>query len=400
MKYVIIISDGAADFPVHSLGHKTPLEVANIPGMDFIAKNGKTGLMQTSFPELPVGSIVANMGVLGFNPLDLYPNGRASFEALAKGIKLGSKDVAFRCNLISLEGDRIKDFTAGMISEEDALNIVNNFKIKYKNMELYFGQSYRNTLVLRNVNFFAHELQAFEPHEHIGMNIKEIFIRAKEPNAEDGVDMLNSFLMDSIEQIKELNKKFNTKADMFWLWSPSSTPKLPSFKKKFGLNGAVVSGMDFLQGIGIDAGMTAEHIPGTNGYITTNFKGKLEYAKKYLKNHDFVFIHLNAPDEEAHQRTPETKVKAIEKVDEEIIVPILDYLALNYPNDFRIAVLPDHYTLLKDGTHNNIHVPYAVYGKGIEKDKVDRFTEDEIEENHEEVLVGCKFLEEEFFLNK
>lgn len=395
MKYVVIISDGAADFPVRSLGNRTPLEAANVPGMDFVAKNGKTGIMQTSFPGLPIGSIVANMAILGYDPVKLYPNGRASFEALAKGVKLGDKDVAFRCNLVSLKGDKIKDFTSGMIDDKDALNIVNNFKLKDKSMELYFGQSYRNVLVVRNADFFAHEIQTFEPHSNIGKNIEDILIRS--PSAKKGADRLNAFLMDSIEQIKGLNKKFDTKGDMFWLWSPSSTPKLPSFKGKFGLEGSVVAGIDFLIGLGISAGMNTEDIPDTDGYITTDFKGKLDYTKKYLENHDLVYIHLNAPDEESHQKKPKTKVKAIEKIDKEIIMPVLDHLTKNYSNDFRIAVLPDHYTLLKNGQHDAADVPYAVYGKGIEKDKVNRFTEKEIGKNNKRVLLGYKFLGEEFF---
>ena len=237
MKYVIIIGDGMADIPLKELGWKTPLEYAKISNMNFLAKNGKTGLIQTIYQSLPIGSIVANLGILGYNPARFYPNGRASFEAYAQGIFIGKNDIALRCNLISLKDNSISDFTSGMIKTEDARNIITNIKINYKNVEIYSGQSYRHLLVIRNANFEARDIITSEPHSNIGTGISSIMVRGKTKEAEEGAKLLNSILLDSIAQIKELNKKFRTKADMLWVWSPSSSPILPAFKERYGITG-------------------------------------------------------------------------------------------------------------------------------------------------------------------
>lgn len=393
MKYVIIIPDGAADLPLTELGNRTPLEVANIPNINFLTKNGKTGVLQTSYHNLPIGSIVANMAILGYDPYKYYPNGRASFEALAKGVTLGKNDIAFRCNLISVEDGKIKTFTANNISDYDASNIINNYKLKYSNFELYLGMSYRHTLVIRNAKFYAHDIKAFEPHMNIDTPINEILIQSKEEQLDSEIQMLNTFILESKEQISELNKIHNTPAHMLWLWSPSSAPNLPNFKEKFGITGAVVSGMDFLKGMAQNIRMFAEHIPNTTGYIDTNFKGKFEAAKRYIRNYDLVYVHINSPDEEAHKKNPYTKIKSLELIDKKIVGPIYEFLKENY-SEFRIAIMPDHYTLTKDGTHNSTRVPFCIYGTDIIPDNIEHFNEKEIENNNSIVEIGHNFLKE------
>lgn len=395
MKYVILIGDGMADLPLQELGGKTPLEAAETKNLDYITKHGKTGLMQTMFPGLPIGSIVANMGILGYNPKLYYPNGRASFEAIAQDIFLGDNDIVFRCNLISTGDGKIKDFTAGLIRDEDALEIVDNLNFEEKDIEVYAGQSYRNILVLRNSKFKASDIMAFEPHMNIGRNFKELMLEGKIKDAKEGAKLLNKLVLQSIERIKEINKKVKSKADMIWLWSPSSAPKLPKFKDMFGIKGAIVAGLDFMRGIGISGGLETKEIKGATGYLDTNLKEKLKYAKNFLRSNDLVYVHVNAPDEEAHQHNIKNKILAIERIDKEVIGPLIEFLESEFKDNYRIAVLPDHYTLISNGKHTDNYVPYVVYGKGVPKDKVVEFNEKSIKGN---VIKSYEFMK--LFLKK
>jgi len=377
-KFVIIILDGAADLKIKELGDKTPFEYAKIPTINFLAREGRTGLLQTSFKGMPVGSIVANLSILGYNPLRYYPNGRASFEALAQGIYLDDHDVAFRCNLISLKDGKLSDFTADWISDANALQIIDALS-PGNGIELYCGQSYRNILVRRNANFKASDIISFEPHMNLGKPLQDMLLKGTTPESKPATEQLNKFMLESQKQIARINLKLKTKADMTWLWSPSSPPQLPSFFIKTGLHGAVVAGLDFMRGIATSANMQTKEIRGATGMLETNLKEKLKYAINFLRNNDLVYVHVNAPDEESHRKSIKTKIQAIENIENEIVKPLLDYLNKTYPDNFRLAILPDHYTLLKDGTHFDRAVPFLMYGSGIKKDEILSFSETEIE---------------------
>ena len=392
-KYVVVLIDGAADNEIPELDNKTVFEASTIPNIDWLASNGRTGLMQTIYKDLPIGSIVANMGILGFVPNRYYPSGRSSFEAIAQDIFVGDSDITFRCNLISLDGDnKIKDFTSNHICDEDALNIINNILTDH-NIELYSGQSYRNTCVVRDVDCMAKDIISHEPHTNIGSRAKDFLLKAKTEKSKDVVNKLNSIMIDSIEQIKEINRKYNTSADMLWFWSPSDAPNLPSFEMKYGKRGAIVCGLDFMRGIGLSTGMTSKEIHGATGYLDTNLNEKLKYAKNYLRFNDFVFIHINAADEEAHMKNIKNKVKAVERVENEIVAPLLKYLNKSYKNNYRIAILPDHYTKLSDGQHTDDPVPYLLYGKGVEKDLVDTYNEKTVGNNNKKTIKSYDFME-------
>lgn len=377
-KFVVLIADGAADESIPELGDKTPFEVAKTPHLDFITSNGSTFLVNTAYPGLPVGSIVANMGIMGYNPARYYPVGRASYEALAQSIHLSENDIAFRCNLISVDNGIIKDFTAEMIPSSDALNIINNLKIEDKDIEIYSGQSYRNILILRNACFSARDVIAYEPHNNIGTPIEDIMLTSNKESVKKELQRLNKILFNSMEQIRLLNKNFHTKADMLWLWSPSISPRKPSFFSKFNLNGAIVAGIDFMRGIGVSARMETKEIHGATGYLDTNLKEKLKYAKNFLRNNDYVFIHYNATDEESHAHNVGNKVEAIERFDRELLGPLLEHLKENYANNFRMAYLPDHYTFLSNGMHGEEPVPCVIYGKDIDADEVRKYSEKDI----------------------
>jgi len=393
VKYVIIILDGAADLPIPSLDNKTPLEAARIPNIDNLAKNGRTGLIRTMYPGLPIGSIVANLGILGYNPARYYPNGRASFEALAQDVFLGEEDIAFRCNLVSLRDNILKDFTAGNITDEQAGKIIENLELNDKDILLKPGQSYRNLMIVRGVKCNAHEITASEPHMNIGRPIAELLLKGSSTESLKVAEKLNKIMLGSIEKIKELNKKFGSPADMIFLWSPSSEPRIPSFHKKFGIDGAIISGLDFMRGIGIAARMESRKVLGATGYSDTNLEEKLRYAQDSLRYNDLVYLHINAPDEESHQKNASGKVDIIEKIDREIIGPIKDYLDNNYSNQYRLAILPDHYTLLKDGKHTDNLVPYLIFGKGIDKDYVSNFTEKSVAEKSRTIIKSYEFME-------
>lgn len=395
-KYVIVIIDGAADVPIEALGNKTPLEAAHLPTIDELTRKGMTGLMRTIYPGLPIGSIVANMGVLGYNPTRYYPHGRSSFEALAQNIFLEDNDITMRCNLIKLQDRKIKDFTSNNITDQQARLIIDNLAVPHDHYKLYPGQSYRNLLIVKHVSGHAKDIISSEPHHNIGKSIDELLLAGKTPEAEKLARELNEFMLDSIDQIKKLNQTLHTPADMLFIWSASSVPWLPAFQRKYGITGSVICGLDFLRGIAYAAGLDAKKIPGATGYSDTNLQAKLEYAKNSLRYHDLVYIHINAPDEEAHVLNPQGKAQILEKIDRELIKPLFDFLESNYPGDYRIALLPDHYTLSTDGTHTDALVPYLVYGKGIKRGDVREFTEKSIGEKSVSIMKSYEFMD--FFL--
>ena len=396
-KYVIVIIDGSADLPVPELGNKTPLEYASIPNIDSITYKGQAGLIRTMYPGLPLGSIVANLGILGYNPLRYYPNGRASFEALAQDIYLEEDEIAFRCNLVSVRDSILTDFTSGNISDDLVRKIVENIKYDENYFKLYPGQSYRNLLIARKVRCNPADLQCFEPHMHVGGKIDELLIKGEGKHGVEIAKRLNDFMMNSIMQIRELNDGFNTSADMFFLWSPSSEPRLPSFHRKYGIDGAIISALDFMRGIGIAARMEARKVSGATGYSDTDMKSKLKYAIDSLKHNDFVFVHINAPDEESHNKDVKAKVQIMEYIDSDFIGPLKDHLDQQYRDKYRLAILPDHYTFVGDGKHGDQNVPYVIYGTGIKPDGVQFFSEKEVEKKGS-LIVSYEFMD--FFLDR
>jgi 2,3-bisphosphoglycerate-independent phosphoglycerate mutase len=362
MKHVIIVGDGMADEAIPMLLNRTPLQVARTPHMDRIARAGRVELLQTSYPGLPVGSIVANMAILGYDPRRYYPAGRASFEALAHQIELDDNDLAFRCNLIHVDSEgRISDFTAGQIPSETAKHMIAGI-IRPQDMELYPGISYRNLLVWRGMGCDPEEIKVHPPHENIGRHYREILPRGRSERAEACMSVLRNFLESSKHELATRQKP----ATMLWPWSASRRPSLPSFTDRWGLKAGLVCGMDFLNGIAISAGIEAHPVPGATAYIDTNYAAKRQRAINYIERFDFVLVHINAPDEESHQGNLLGKIRSIELIDQQIVGPILDHLQQYHGDAYRIAVLPDHYTRLRDRQHGREPVPVAVSGSDID----------------------------------
>lgn len=382
MKYIIIVGDGMCDYPVEALGDRTPLEAAKTPHLDGLAKRGEAGMMVTMFPGLPVGSVVGIMGILGYDPPRFYPHGRASLEAIGQGIRVGPSDIAFRCNLITVIDEVIRDFTAGQIPDDVAKALVRALDLSDFpfHAELHPGQSYRNLLVARNAVCDAGDLEAFEPHENIGKRIGGLLLRGHSRPAMELAAQLNDFMLDSLGQIRRIARRqgLETNASMVWLWSPARNALWPPFEELCGLTGAIVGGLDFLIGIGMAADLEVTKVPGATGYLDSKLENKFGVAKEFIEARDLVLIHVNAPDEEGHMRNPDTKIEAIERIDEAIVGPLIEFLASRYPDDYRIAVTPDHYTLVSTGRHTEEAVPFIMAGAGIAADSVGRFSETEI----------------------
>lgn len=373
----MVIIDGLGDEPITELNGITPLAAAFAPNLHYIASRGKVGRIETTFPGFPIESMVCIMGLLGYEPEKYYPTGRASFEALAKGIPLNANDLIFRCNTITVDKNKqtLADFTGGLISDSDARKLISRITLPFDHWELYPGQSYRNILILRRANVRARKIKCFEPHMNIGGRISDLLVQAVDATAHVVVEAINRFLIDTQQQIEAMQLGERCAANMLWVWSPSEKPIWPSFKERTGLSAAVVGGLDFLHGIAMAAKIHFDVIPGATGYIDTDYSAKAAYAIKYLTDFEFVLVHVNAADEEAHQHNFAGKIKAIEQTDRLVVGPLLRELHEKYANDFRIVVCGDHTTRCSDGKHTNDFVPYAIYGNGVDASGLPQFSE-------------------------
>ena len=362
MKYIVLIGDGMADWPLRELDGQTPLQVAKTPNMDFLAKYGATGLARTVPKGMNPGSDIANMSIIGFDPKKYY-SGRGPLEAASLGVNLKSGEVAFRCNLVTIKNDCMHDFTAGHISTSEAKKIIKtiNKKIGSSDIIFYPGLSYRHLMVSKCGGASA---RCTPPHDITGKNIKKYLPKGKES------DFLRDLMFKSSEL---LNGK---KENMIWLWGQGKTPKMPLFEQQFGKRGAIITAVDLLKGMAIILGMSVVKVPGVTGFVDTNYKGKADYAIRALKNHDIVFVHVEAPDEAGHMGDTKLKIKAIEDFDKKIVGAVLK--SARARKDLRILVMPDHPTPIKTKTHTAEPVPFVVWGPGIISDSVNSYNEKEI----------------------
>jgi 2,3-bisphosphoglycerate-independent phosphoglycerate mutase len=363
MKRVMVIIDGLGDEPIAELDGRTPIEAALAPNIHFIASRGEIGCIATTFEGFPIESMVCIMGLLGYPPQQFYPSGRAAFEAMAKGIPLHPDDLVLRCNTVTVDRkeQRLTDFTGGQISDSAARKLVSNIQLPAPTWELYPGQSYRNILIVRKAGMKPKMLKCREPHMNIGGLVEDLLPQGDEGSALDLAAQLRVFLLDSQRQIAASEQEDGCAANMLWVWSPSSKVSWPTFAQRTGWKGAVVGGLDFLHGIAMAANIHWDVVPGATGYIDTDYTAKARYAIGYLNKHDFVLVHVNAADEEAHLRNWRGKIEAIEKTDRMIVGPLLHELNEKYRGDYKIVVCGDHTTRCSDGKHTDDLVPYAVF---------------------------------------
>lgn len=383
MKYVILLGDGMADVPLPELGGKTPLEHANIPNMDYIAKHGKCGLARTVPPGMPAGSDIANMSILGYAP-ERYYTGRGPLEAASMGVTLAESEVAFRCNLITVKDGVIADYSAGHITSEEASVLIASIDktLSSDRIRFHAGISYRHLMVTGGIGATA---VCIPPHDVIGEAME-----SQMPEGED-CEVLSDLIIRSAEVLEghrvndERIRAGKNPATHIWLWGQGRAPEIPLFEEKFGITGSMISAVDLLKGLAIYAGMGVIEVPGATGYLDTNYAGKAEYAVRALEDHDFVYVHVEAPDEAGHAGDINAKITAIENFDELVVGRVLDNCS-----DCVIMVLPDHPTPIPIRTHTADPVPFAIYGHGA--DSVSAFDERSVVEGSYGLKVGAELI--------
>jgi 2,3-bisphosphoglycerate-independent phosphoglycerate mutase len=366
-KYVILCPDGMADVPLKELGGKTPLEYAKTPNMDSVASRGASGLIKTISDGCLPGSDIGSMSILGYDPLDYY-TGRSPLEAASMGVELQNGEAAFRLNLVNIlekDGKRfMRDYSGGHITTEEAKNIIETFQeeLGSDKFKFYSGVSYRHLLVAKDVDIAG--LQTVAPHDIPDLQIDEYLPHG----AVSSPEIME--IMHKAEKILEnhtVNKKRlaagKLPANSIWLWGQGYKPSMPTIKERYGLDGSVISAVDLVKGIGKYAGLKVISVPGATGYLDTNYRGKVEYGMKALSDGDFVYIHVEAPDEASHEGIIEKKLKAIEDFDNFIVGGTLE--SLEKLGEYTIMILPDHYNQVKLKKHTPEPVPFCSFSTGI-----------------------------------
>ena len=364
MKVIILLGDGMSDVVYSELGNKSPLQAAMTPNMDFMARNGQVGLAGTVPQGLPPGSDVANLSIFGYDPRTCY-TGRSPLEAVSMGVVLGPDDVAFRMNLVTLKphGSSLymEDFSAGHISTEEGRSLVATLQKEIGSSEFEFhpGVGYRHLMVWRGGK---DGMTATPPHDITGKSVLAYL-----PSG-DGAATLNNIMNHAQMVLHDhpLNNKRKEEgklpANSIWLWGHGKTPQIAPYREKFGLSGAVISAVDLIKGIGSCAGLDVINVEGATGYIDTNYLGKARAALAALEEHDFVYVHVEAPDEASHSGRMDHKIKAIEDFDRQVVGTVLE--GIGKFGDFAILCTPDHPTPVRLMTHTSEPVPFIIYRGG------------------------------------
>lgn len=394
MKYAIVIPDGAADVPIDELGSRTPLEAANIPNMDWIAANGKCGTVRNVPPDMPCGSDVAILSVLGYDPAKYY-TGRAPLEAAARGLDVKPNEWVFRCNLVTIVEGVMEDHSSGNISTEEGSALIAELNRILANDQLHFysGISYRHLMT------FAGEsaVTTTPPHDILGQAVASHLPKGH------GSDLFRT-LIDRSEAVLAEAEINHIRRDLgenpathIWLWGQGRMPQLPSFAERFGIaSAASISAVDLVRGMSKLIGWDHIEVAGATGFVDTNYAGKGSAAVEALVDHDLVFVHVEAPDEAGHQASAADKVHAIEQIDRHVVGPLLGYLRDNQPDNWRILVLPDHPTPCSLRTHTGEPVPFAMAGKSVKSVVQRHFSESATAESDLHITHGCELME--FFL--
>lgn len=385
-----------SDEPLENYGGKTPLQMAKKPHIDWLAKHGESGLFTTVPASMHPGSEIANMAVLGYDVENVF-EGRGVLEAASIGVELQPGDLALRCNLLTIEGEKIKNHSGGHISTAEAAELIHflNEKLGNENIGFYPGVSYRHLLVIKNGN---KNIKCTPPHDVTGTPFIDVLIQPQTSEANETTGLLNHLIFESQKLLKDhpvnLNRKAIGKdpANSIWPWSPGYKPKMPTLKEMFGIEkSAMISAVDLLHGIGVYAGMEIIHVEGATGLYDTNYEGKAEAAIKALKTKDFVYLHIEASDEAGHEGDVELKTKTIEYLDHRIVKYIIEETA-KMDEPVAIAILPDHPTPCALKTHTHDPVPFTIYYPGIEPDGVEVYDEFSVKNGKLGLLKGDEFI--------
>ena len=377
MKYVVVLGDGMADWPIESLNGGTPLSCAETPCMDELAKLSEIGTVATIPEGMAPGSDTANLSVMGYDPRKYY-TGRSPLEALSIGVDMKDSDVVYRCNIVTLteedapyEEQRILDHSSGEISTEDADVLMDTIRenLTTGEFQFYTGTSYRHIMVWKN----GAVLDMEQPHDHLGQKIGPFL--PKETVFKDMMARSYELLNDHPLNVERAEKGLN-KANSAWFWGAGTRPSLQNFTEKTGKKGAMISAVDLLKGIAVGAGMQVVDVPGATGGLHTNYEGKAQAAIKAVLEDgcDFVYVHVEAPDEMGHQGSIENKIQAIEFLDSRIIAPVKQALDAS-GEPYRMLITPDHPTPIRLRTHTGNPVPYILYDSTTQRKAVARYTE-------------------------
>ena len=396
MKYIIILGDGMADEPIESLGNKTPLQVAETPYMDFLARKGNTGLLDTIPPGMSPGSEVANLAVMGYDVPHVL-EGRGALEAASMGIEIFPGEMAMRCNLITVENGKIKNHSAGHISSQEAEILIDFLNKELGNDKIAFfpGVSYRHLLKITNGD---KHIDCTPPHDVPGTPAAEVMVQALIPQAEETAELVNKLIIRSQELLENhpvnLKRKAEGKdpANSIWPWSPGYKPRMKKLSELYPIrNGAVISAVDLINGIGVYAGLDVISVEGATGLHDTNYEGKAQAAIEALKTHDFVYLHIEASDEAGHEGDVDLKIRTIEYLDRRIVRPIVEETE-KWDEKVVIAVLPDHPTPCRIKTHTREAVPFLIYRRGAKADEVKEYDEFSVAKGKFGLLRGNEFI--------
>ncbi len=380
MKHIIILGDGMADWAVPALGNKTLLQYAETPYMDLLARMGRTGMLKTVADGFHPGSEVANMSVMGYDLYKVY-EGRGVLEAASIGVELEPGDMAMRCNIICVEGETLKNHSAGHITTEEADELIQflNQHLATERIRFYTGVQYRHLLVIKGGD---KRVSCVPPHDIPMQPFRQNMVKADCPEAQSTAELLNTLILKSQEllathpvNLKRVSEGKDP-ANSIWPWSPGYRPKMELLSQKYPAirSGAVITAVDLIRGIGHYAGLQCIDVEGATGLYTTNYEGKAQAAIEALKENDFVYLHVEASDEAGHEGNIDLKLKTIEYLDKRAIGPIYEAIK-NWDEPVAIAVLPDHPTPCEHRTHTAEPVPFLIYYPGIEPDEVQCYDE-------------------------
>ena len=396
MKYIIVLGDGMADEPLAAYGGKTPLQMAEKPVIDSLAKKGRTGLLKTVPEDMHPGSEIANMSVLGYDVHTVF-EGRGVLEAASIGVTLEENDLALRCNLLTIENENIKNHSAGHISNSEAYELIEflNKKLGNEIIRFYPGVSYRHLLVIKGGKKY---INCTPPHDVPGKPFRPCLIDAENVESEVTAKLLNYLILRSQALLAEhpVNLKRieagKEVANSIWPWSPGYKPQMPTLKELFGIEkSAVISAVDLIQGIGVYAGMDVIKVEGATGLYDTNYEGKAKATIDALKDHDFVYLHVEASDEAGHEGDVELKTKTIGYLDARIVKYLVEETE-KMDEQVTIAVLPDHPTPCATKIHTRNAVPFIIYKPGETPDNAQFYDEFEVAKGSYGILKGDQFM--------